>query len=123
MITISAKLNIYGGEMIIIILTIHVHPNSRADAVKTFKAAMGPTQVKPGCLKSMLNSHIDNDDTLVLLEQWSSQEDFEHHVRSEEYRLILSAMELSTRQPDIEIHTVSSTVGLELVERLRGAGL
>lgn len=120
MITTSAKLNIYGGGMIISILTIHVHPSRRADAVKTIKAVMGPIQVKPGCLKFMLNSHVDNDDILVLLEQWSSQEDFEQHVQSEEYRLILAAMELSTRQPEIEIHTVSSTVGLDFVERLRG---
>lgn len=106
--------------MIISILTIHVLLNSRADAVRTLKAAMGPTQAKQGCLKCSLNSHIDNDDTLLLVEHWSSQEQLEHYIRSEEYRLILVAMELSTKEPEVEIHTVSSTVGLELVERYRG---
>ena len=105
--------------MILNVFRIKVAPQNRADAVKTIKGLIGPTNVKSGCQKCSLYAHVDNDDDLLLLEKWSSQEVLEKHIISDSYRLLLAALELANQKPEVEFHTVSSTSGLELVERLR----
>jgi quinol monooxygenase YgiN len=91
----------------------------RADAVETIKAMIGPTEAMPGCQGCTLCSEVDNDDELILLEKWHSQESMEEHIRSDEFRKILAVMELAIKQPKIAFISVSSTAGMEFVERLR----
>jgi quinol monooxygenase YgiN len=105
--------------VIIFILRVDVPPQKRTDAIKTIKAMIGPTEVKPGCQCCRLCSNVDNDDELILLEKWHSQESMEDHIRSDEFRKVLAVMDLATRQPEFAFITVSSTAGMELVERLR----
>jgi hypothetical protein len=55
----------------------------------------------------------------VLFERWETEEALEAHLRSETYRRILGAVELSGSQPDIRFEHVSGIEGMELIERLR----
>jgi hypothetical protein len=52
-------------------------------------------------------------------EQWASEDDLYEHVRSDIYRRLLAAMELSRRPPEIQFHFVGETKGFELVESVR----
>ena len=58
---------------------------------------------------------------MLYVEQWESEEDLQRHIRSDLYRRILEAMELSCRSPEVSFHSVSATAGMELIEALRGA--
>lgn len=58
----------------------------------------------------------------MLLERWETEEALEEHLRSEAYRRIIGAVELSGAQPEIRFEHVASVEGLELVERLRNPG-
>jgi hypothetical protein len=55
----------------------------------------------------------------VLFERWETEEALESHLRSETYRRILGAVELSGSPPDIRFEHVSGIEGMELIERLR----
>ncbi len=54
------------------------------------------------------------------MECWDSEEEFERHIRSDMYRRVLEAMELSQVPPDLKFHHVADTRGMDLVEALRG---
>lgn len=105
--------------MVIHIFQTKVLPQDRANAIRTIKAMVGPTKAKPGCRQCSLYSHVDNDDELMLLELWDSQEELDKHIKSPQYVLILEAMELGTEPPRLGIHIVSSSLDLHHVEEVR----
>jgi quinol monooxygenase YgiN len=104
----------------VILLTVYVKvaPENRQNVIKTFKSMIGPTNALPDCQYCYLFSDVDNDDRLFLIERWASQECFERHIRSPDFHNIFSAMELSCEPPELLIHTVSRTHGIEFIEKL-----
>jgi hypothetical protein len=41
------------------------------------------------------------------------------HLRSKEFRIILSLMDLSSTVPEFQLHTISRTEGFEAIEVVR----
>ncbi len=105
--------------MVIFTLHLEVAPSERLSVLKTIHAIIGPTSVQKGCLHCGLYSNSQNDDELILLEKWKSQQDLEKHVRSDDFRKILTVMEAAKKKPEISFITVESKAGLELVEKIR----
>lgn len=66
-----------------------------------------------------LYTQIDNDDELLLVDKWDSQETFEDHLRSRQYGLLLEVMELAVETPFVEIHSSSGTRDFEYIKALR----
>ena len=58
----------------------------------------------------------------MLVERWESQSALEAHLRSEAYRRVLGAVELSGSAPEVRFDYVSATDGIELIERSRDTG-
>ena len=106
--------------MIIVTLQLKVVPEKRWDVLKTIHTIIGPTTVRSGCLHCCLYSNTSNDDELILLEKWESQETLERHLRSDEFRKIIAAMETASELPEISFNTVASTEGMEFVEKILG---
>ena len=109
-------------DMIIFTLHLEVAPNERLNVLKTIHTIIGPTAVRKGCLHCGLYSNSQNDDELILVEKWTSQQYLEKHIRSDEFRKILTVMEAAKKKPDINFITVESKAGLELVEKIRSGG-
>ena len=105
--------------MVIFTLYLEVEPNDRLNVLKTIHTIIGPTAVRKGCLHCGLYSNTQNDDELILVEKWTSQQYLEKHVRSDDFRKILMVMETAKRKPEINFITVGSKAGLELVEKIR----
>ena len=106
--------------MIIVTLQLKVVPEKRWDVLKTIHTIIGPTMVQSGCLHCGFYSSTQNDDELILLEKWESQLQLERHIRSDEFRKIISAMETVIEPPEISFNNVASTEGMEFVERILG---
>jgi quinol monooxygenase YgiN len=109
-------------DMVIFTLHLEVAPNERLNVLKTIHTIIGPTAVRKGCLHCGLYSNSQNDDELVLVEKWASQQYLEKHVGSDDFRKILTVMETAKRKPEINFITVGSKAGLELVEKVRSGG-
>lgn len=56
-----------------------------------------------------------------MVEEWESQAELDLRLRSEGYRSVLAAIELSRKQPAIHFDTVTRRGGLEIVASARGA--
>ena len=105
--------------MIVFILSLKVSPSERKDVVSIFDTIAGSTSVKPGCKKVRLYSDVDNDDELLLIEEWEAIPDLERHVASDEFRKIMAIMDMAIEPPEVSFNTVSSIMGFELVEKIR----
>ena len=106
--------------MVISTLRIVTVPQSRAEVVRTLAAQLGPTRVQPGCLRCDLYRDVENQGAITLVEEWESQAELDLHLRSEDYRSVLAAIELSQEPPVIHFDTVIGRAGLEIVASARG---
>jgi len=52
-------------------------------------------------------------------EVWRTKEDLEVHIRSDEYLNLLLVLEMALKQPEIRFDTISSSTGIETIEKAR----
>ncbi len=105
--------------MVFAILRLYPSPKERGHLLEILRSVQNRTIVRPGCLGCWLYEEDPLHNHVRYGEQWSSEEDLYDHIRSDLYRRILEAMELSSLTPDAQFHYVSETKGLELIEAIR----
>jgi len=108
--------------MIVGTLRILPAPDRRSEILEVFRAIQGPVLAQPGCIGCHIYEEQGPEPAVVLVERWESQSALEAHLRSESYRRILGAVELSGAPPDVRFEFVSATEGMELIERSRKPG-
>jgi quinol monooxygenase YgiN len=97
-------------------------PDRRAEILEVLKAIQGPVRAQPGCIACHIYEEQGAEQAIVLVERWESQAALEAHLRSEAYRRVLGAVELSGSAPEVCFDYVSATDGIELIERSRTPG-
>jgi len=78
---------------------------------------------EPGCLSCHIYGDLQEKNVLMLKEIWRSEEDLDHHLRSEEFRNLLLILEMALEQPEIRFDTISSSTGIETIEKARNRRL
>ncbi len=106
--------------MIISILKVVVPVQKREEALELLRMYLGPVCHQAGCIYCHGYEELDNANSFVLIGQWTTQNYVEHHLRSSEYNKILALMDIANEQPTINFHSVHSTAGMELMEKLYG---
>ncbi len=97
--------------MLISTLRIVTASRSRAEVIRTLAAQLGPTRVQPGCRKCDLYQDVESPEAITPVEEWESQADLDPRLRSEDYRAVLAAIELSQEPPVIHFDTVTRRSG------------
>lgn len=108
--------------MIVGTLRILAPPERRAAVVEILQSVQGPVLAQPGCAACRIYEEQGPEQAVVLVEMWESQVALETHLRSEAYRRVLGAIELSGGPPEVRFDHVSATEGMELIERSRDPG-
>lgn len=106
--------------MIIMTLRFTVPPEKIADVIAIINSIKEPICVEPGCNHFSLYNDINNDNALMLVGEWESQETLEEVINMEDFSRIFVVLELASRTPEISFDTVSDRVGFELIEKLKG---
>lgn len=83
---------------------------------------MAPLRVDPACTGCRLYRDIEEGRVLAFEEEWRSRKDLERHMRSDDYRILLSLLDCSTEPPEVNLQTISDTRGMELMASLQGSG-
>jgi quinol monooxygenase YgiN len=94
-------------------------PVRRAEILEVFRAVQGPVRAQPGCTACHIYEERGSDEAVVFVEMWETQAALEAHLRSDAYRRVLGAIELSGGPPEVRFDHVSATEGMELIERSR----
>lgn len=105
--------------MIIVTLRMKVSGDRRKEFLDSARLIVEPTAVQPGCISCKFYQDIDEPDNMLFVEEWSSREEYEHHIKSDTFRIILSLIDLSDKAPLIKLNTISKTEGLEAIEAVR----
>lgn len=94
-------------------------PSRHAEVLEILQCLEGPTRAQPGCTAYDIYQADGPDPAIVLVERWDSEAALETHLRSNAYRSILAAVEVSGSPPEIRFDHVSGSEGIELIERAR----
>ena len=106
-------------DVIVGTLRILPAPHRRAEVLELFRVVQGPVRAQPGCAACHIYEEEGPERAVVLVERWESRAALEAHLRSETYRRILGAIELSGGPPEVRFDFVSATEGMDLIERSR----
>jgi len=105
--------------MIVCRLRLLVSETDRGLVITSLTPLIGWTRVQLGCRACHLLTDLEEPRALVLWEEWDTREHLDRHLRSEDYRRVLAAIELSQGPPEIRFDTVEAAGGIEIVEAAR----
>jgi len=106
--------------MILATIRIMVAPPRRSEALEILNRAAERTRVQPGCLSCRIY-HDEQVEAIFMVEEvWSSQDDLDRHLRSDDYRHVLFVTEMAVEPPEIRFQTISHSAGIEIIEKARG---
>ena len=108
--------------MILSKLRLFPAPQDRRQVLAALRSVVGPTQAEPSCSAAQVYEEDGPEAAILYVEEWGSESEFRDHVRSELYRRILAAIDLSKSAPEVCFYTVSNVQGLELVRQIRESG-
>jgi len=95
-------------------------PQALDETRGVLRSLVGSVRAEPGCRATRLLRDMDDDATLTYVEEWRGREEFELHLRSRAFRRILAVIELAAGAPTVEIDTVPTRRGFDLVEEILG---
>jgi quinol monooxygenase YgiN len=106
-----------------IVGTLRILPlaNRRTEVLNVLRGIQEPVLAQPGCAAFHVYEEQGPEPAIVLVERWDSEAALEKHIRSEAYRRILGALELSGSAPEVCFDYVSDSTGIELIRRVRGS--
>jgi len=105
--------------MIVVRITMKVLPEKQKELVQTILSMIGPMEKEAGCLSYALFCNIEDKNLLNLLEEWQTRKDLDRHLRSEMFSVLLGTKSLLCDSPQMQIHTVSHSQGMETVNAVR----
>ena len=105
--------------MIIARITMAARPEKRKEVIQTLLSLIEPTLLEKGCLSYQVLQNIEDEDVIILLKEWKTREDLDHHMRSDRFGVLLGTKILLNEQLNIQIHTISHSEGIEAVHAAR----
>jgi len=106
--------------MIIARITMNVFIDKQTEVMQTLLSMIEPTENVAGCLSCHVSRNIEDKNVFSLIEEWNNREDLEDHFKSDRFSVLLGTKSLLCEPPQIEIHTVSHSEGMETVKTARG---
>ena len=89
------------------------------EAMKILRSVAELCRDDPGCLSCHIYEDVQEENVLMLEQVWRSEEDLTLHLRTNQYFNLIVVLELALKQPEIRFDTISSSTGIETIERAR----
>ena len=97
-------------------IKITVPPEKRKEVLQTFKAILGPIRREQGCISCNCYVDVEAENIIFFKEEWKTNEELDTHLRSIHFGVLIGAMKLLNKEPDIRFNTIDSTAGAELIK-------
>jgi quinol monooxygenase YgiN len=105
--------------MILGSIRMKVSPQKRGEVLRILRSTAERNKILSGCLNSRLYEDLQEDNVILFEEMWSGEEEMEEHLRSDEYRNVLMALEMAIQRPEVRFIRASSSSGIEAIEKAR----
>jgi quinol monooxygenase YgiN len=106
-------------HMIHATIRMTIPPQKSDEILKIIRSVVELCRYDSGCLSSRIYGDLQEKNVLMLEEVWRAEEDLTRHVRSGEYLNLLLVLEMALNPPEIRFDTISSSTGIETIEKAR----
>jgi len=100
-------------------IKITVPPEKLKEVLQTFKAILDPIRRKQGCISCNCYVDVEAETGIYFREEWKTSENLDTHLRSVHFGVLIGAMKLLTKEPDIRFNTIAHSVGAEAIKIAR----
>jgi len=91
----------------------------QSEALEILGSTIEQTQFEPGCVSCRLYRGVEDTRAIMLEELWMSEEDVQHHLRSDKYHKVLLVVEMAAEPPEIRFDNITHSSGVETIEQAR----
>ena len=106
--------------MIVVSITMNVHPEKQKELVQTLLSMVGSMEMEKGCLSYALYCNMEDQNLLNLIEEWHTRKALNQHLRSDIFGVLLGTKSLLIEPHGIHIYTIGQSEGMEAVHSARG---
>lgn len=101
---------------------LHLQPEVLEQAVHLLVSGIECTEAVPGCCLCAVTQDVGGKAQRVFYrEEWESEPAFVRHLQSEEFRRVLTVMDMCSSEPLVRIGDLSGRSGLDYLRELRGS--
>jgi len=108
--------------MIMVRITMEALMEKRTEMMQTLLSMIELAAKENGCLSYDIFCDLEDNHVFNLIEEWETREDLDRHIRSERFSVLLGTKSLLAKPLEMDIHTVSHSEGVEVVNALRDKG-
>ncbi|MFG0295172.1 MAG: putative quinol monooxygenase [Maioricimonas sp. JB045] len=87
----------------------------RTEVLDVLRSLKGPAESTPGCLQCCILQDAEDENLLMYVVRWETQEELEAHMRSERFRRLLPYIEMSVEAPEVDVSNVERVGGIEFL--------
>lgn len=93
--------------MIIVTAKIIAQPGEKNNIILKARDLIKSTRLEPGCISYNLYASTEDEDVLIVLEQWENQDVLDSHMQTEHFKSFGAAVEnILAGELDIKIYSV-----------------
>lgn len=105
--------------MIVTSIQLRMSEEKQKEFGQTLEWLFSPTERKTGCLDCRFYREIGQDDSIMVMEEWESEQDFLSHLRSREFAVLLGALNLTNEPNAVALKLLSKVSDLESLKAMR----
>jgi quinol monooxygenase YgiN len=85
------------------------------DVLRSLHSLVGPASAEAACLVCRVLQDAGSPHAISFVQAWTKRRELQRHVRSQQYRQLLSVLDYSTTMPDIrldEVNAIDTGIGV-----------
>ncbi|SRR6266480_1918843 len=98
---------------------IKVRPQNRNELCLTLTSLLDLIRQEEGCWSYRFYGEAEDKNAFVLIGEWETREAWNHHLRSDNFAVLLGSLKLLGNRADVEFELLSHIAGVEAVTRAR----
>ena len=99
--------------MILIIIRMNVVSEKRLELAQTIASLSDSIRMENGCQRFDFCQGVEDENRLILLEEWDTQGNLMTHLKSDHFRILRGAMNLLREPYEMVFHTIFHPVALK----------
>ena len=105
--------------MIVVRIIMKVRPEKHKEVMQTLLSMIEPLGKESGYLSYGIFCDIEDKNVFNLISEWETREDLDNHIKSYRFSVLLGTKSLLCEPPQIVIHTVSYSEGMQAIDAVR----
>jgi quinol monooxygenase YgiN len=105
--------------MIVVFYEMDVLAEKQKEFLQAVPVILEKTSAQSGCLRHHLCRDIANENRFFVIQAWNDQPELDTHWCSDRFGTFLGTFHLLKKPPNIQIHAVSFTAGIEAINAVR----